>query len=313
MKIFRKERYPDRRRDIYLFDIKILSYTKPFRLHLGLNPQIIPCGLNAAGGGSIADKSISIIVPVYNALDEVKLLMSSLSQTSFDANTEILLIDDCSGVETATYLSEFACGKHQFSYIKNDENLGFVQTCNRGIDLAKNDIVVLLNSDTMVPDNFENAIINCMNADKNIACASPIGTCTRWFDIRVDTLDELNDKNKKLGTPKYPAFTPEGFCFVCRKSILEKIGKLDTAFGRGYCEEDDLVLRAISSGYNTVLIDNLIVYHKRNASFGAEQRQAQHRRNNSIFGARWGNQQEYIHRYVGIYRLVDEINHRHGL
>ena len=59
----------------------------------------------------------------------------------------------------------------------------------------------------------------------------------------------------------------------------------------GYSEEDDLVMRLILTKYRTVLIDNLLVYHKRHASFSSERRKSLYERNRLIFNSRYGNEQ----------------------
>ena len=118
------------------------------------------------------NKKISIVVPIYNALEDLKILLMSLNM-NFDFNIgEIFLINDCSDEETTKFLVEFSKENSRYKYLKNDENLGFVKTCNRGMELASGEIVVLLNSDTKIPSGFCERIIKCFESDQNI------GICT---------------------------------------------------------------------------------------------------------------------------------------
>ena len=95
-------------------------------------------------------KKISVIVPIYNALEDVKELLNSLLM-NFDFNQgTVILINDCSDIKTSEYLREFTEKNSDFKLINNEENLGFVKTCNKGMRLAETEIIVLLNSDTII-------------------------------------------------------------------------------------------------------------------------------------------------------------------
>ena len=92
----------------------------------------------------------SIIVPIYNTekyLD--KCIQSILSQTLSDY--EVLLIDDCS---TDSSLS-IAC-KYQSDCVrvlKNSSNSGLSKTRNKGMEHAKGDYIVFLDSDDYIEQN----------------------------------------------------------------------------------------------------------------------------------------------------------------
>lgn len=255
--------------------------------------------------------SLSIIVPIYNALDDVKKLLKSICLSNI-SQSEITLIDDCSETETKEFLENFVLENSSFTLLRNETNLGFIKTCNRGMKIAKGDVVVLLNSDTIIPNDFENKILECFRSDKNIAFASPISSNTGLFkpsiEINQDNIDEINKKIETVILKEYPFITPEGFCFCCNKNIVEKIGYLDEIFGMGYCEEDDIVLRAISMGYKTVLIDNLLVCHKRHASFSSQRRQEIMEKNNIIFSNRWGNFRDKTRGYFGVFERTKKIS-----
>ena len=255
---------------------------------------------------------MSIIVPVCNARNEVERLMESLAKSGSAAGCEVILVDDCSEAETAEYLRQVA-GKNGYVHVRNDKNLGFVKTCNIGMRMASGNIYVLLNSDTVVPTDFSERILACFRSDCRIACASPIAVHSGWFDLPfAENLDF--DRVARLiaatASPQYPEFTPEGFCLCCRKSALDDVGLLDEAFGMGYCEEDDLVMRLLRNGYRTVLIDDLFVYHKRHASFSSERRQILFKQNRKIFLERYGGQQEFIRSRFQCLKITQEVTQR---
>ena len=254
-------------------------------------------------------KGVSIIIPVYNALEDLKKLIESIEKAKLGSDTEIILIDDASQEDVKLYLKSLE-KQELFKIYYNQQNLGFIKTCNKGMDLARYDIVVLLNSDTRIPVNFKEKILRCFAKDRNIACASPISTNSGWFSIKEDSnynLECLNKVADQFGG-KYPMITPEGFCFAMRKRVIDKIGKLDEIFGKGYSEEDDWVMRALLHGYRTILIDNLVVAHKRHSSFSSVRRQQILKQNRLIFEQRWGKQQEQLRQQMGVAIIAKKIN-----
>lgn len=237
---------------------------------------------------------ISVVVPVYNAVNDVRNCLESLKRNFDFTRGEVLIIDDCSEEETAEYLKHQAAGNPElFTLRRNENNLGFVKTCNRGIAEAKGEIVILLNSDTMIPAGFCDKVAACFDADPLIAVASPIASYSGTYFIPLrdgDTLESMNERLEQIRTPAYPAIpTAEGFCFCMRRHLIEKYGALDEIYGKGYNEERDFSFRMVSNGLRCALIDDLYVFHKRHASFGKAERKKQLEQNDRIFKERWGS------------------------
>ena len=163
---------------------------------------------------------------------------------------------------------------------------------------ASGDIVIMLNSDTILPNGFCEKIIQCFESDKEIGLASPIGSYTADFYIPMEksyTLEQMNELLREKHQCKYPLiYAAEGFCFCIRREVINQQGYLDEIYGKGYDEEIDYAFRAITNGWKNVLIDNLYVYHKRQASFGADIRKQLLEQNYPIFNSRWnGFRQKY--------------------
>lgn len=235
---------------------------------------------------------VSVIVPIYNALNDIKTLIESLKINFNFTLGEIILIDDCSQSETNKYLTDISKQYSQFTVLHNKENLGFIKTCNKGMKIAKNDIVILLNSDTKIPPKFVEKIIQCFKSNSKIGIASPISSCSASYYIPLEkgtSIEDINVKLDKKHQPAYPRIlAAEGFCFCIRKQVIEQLGYLDEIYGKGYHEETDFALRAQNNGWENVLIDNLYVFHARQASFGSEERQKLLQQNDKIFKQRWG-------------------------
>lgn len=236
-------------------------------------------------------ETISIIVPIYNALDLTKQFLSSVLRSNLSSNVDITLINDASDAETTDYLRRFVKKNPRFTLLENEKNMQFVRTCNRGMRLAKGDIVVLLNADTMIPQGWERRVLECFNSDSKIGIASPIGSLTGLFNLPyLDgmNLDEMDAYIEKKSMKAYPVvLCPEGFCFCIRKKAMDVLGFLSEEYCPIYCEETDYACRALHNGWKTVIIDNLYVYHKGSGSVGSEFRKKMCEQHWKILMSHW--------------------------
>lgn len=273
---------------------------------------IFRCLLQFSGLLKMSD--ISFVIPVYHALQEVKNCLRSLEQVENLDGTEIILVNDCPGSETAEFLQQYAASfAHRHSkgclrLINNSENLGFIKSCNRGIELAESPVIVLLNSDTAVSKKIAKKFIACFESDERIACASPLGFNKMEqaaFPADVDEADALAEE-KAGSRPYLKTIVPHGFCFGIRRSVVEQIGGFDEVFGKGYCEENDLSCRALAAGYINVMMVNAYVWHKGAASFGRSEQYQRIKDNKQILDARWNR---FLHDYKKTHRDLFKAKH----
>ncbi|SDE60949.1 glycosyltransferase family 2 protein [Riemerella columbipharyngis] len=109
---------------------------------------------------------VSIIVPAYNVENYIEeALQSVLSQTY--QNWECIIINDGSTDNTLNIIKKWKEKDSRFR-IYEQENQGIIKTRNRGIDLAKGELVAFLDSDDVwLPCHLEHNINNLYenNAD----------------------------------------------------------------------------------------------------------------------------------------------------
>jgi GT2 family glycosyltransferase/glycosyltransferase involved in cell wall biosynthesis len=231
------------------------------------------------GALSIPVEVPTIIVPVYNAVDELKACVASVLRNSGTRYRLILINDASPDPEVTRYLSTLE-GQERLEVHHNKHNLGFTRTINRGIELAGRADVILLNSDTEVtPGWIQNLRLAVYSAPK-IASASPFSNNAGAFS--APNLGEANQiptwldrdawgrtvtQTSERLYPRVP--TTHGFCMYIRRDCLDAVGALDAeAFPRGYGEENDFCMRAGRAGWEHVVDDATLVYHVRSASFG---------------------------------------------
>lgn len=221
-----------------------------------------------------------IIIPVYNAFDCLEECIESvLKRTDFN-EAHLILIDDKSPDERVLplleeYGKEFA---DKITVLKNEKNLGFVKTVNKGMRYSKND-VLLLNSDTVVTRNWLKKIRRCAYIDDYVATVTPLSnnatlaSVPKMFeDNKIPngyTLDEMSKLVEGCSMQLYPEIpTAHGFCMYIKRQALDKVGYFDEEnFGKGYGEENDFSFRCFKYGYRHLLCDDTYVLHKESRSF----------------------------------------------
>ena len=92
-----------------------------------------------------------------------------------------------------------------------------------------------------------------------------------------------------------------GFCMGFSRHAVDRIGFADTqAFGRGYAEENDCVLRARRAGYRNLLIPNLYVHHEHGASYSSAEKRHLVARNLRIVETRYPGYHDEVQKYFVI-------------
>jgi len=229
-----------------------------------------------------APEGPAIVVPIHDAADDVlRCVESVLAHAPADA--AIVLVDDASrDAELRAWLDGLPARDPRTTVLRNADNLGFVASANRGLAAAAGRDVLLLNSDTMVPAGFVERLRSAARATPATGLVTPFTNSGEIFTLPglLDGPDPPSpaalaraDAAVAATSPREYALVPtgHGFCLWMNAAVLRRVGTLDeAAFGRGYGEENDLCERARASGFETRLCDDLFVWHRGGASFGAE-------------------------------------------
>lgn len=222
-----------------------------------------------------------IIIPIYNALDCLKECLETIIKNTDLHNNGLILIDDKSpDKDILPYLEEFESQYKELdiTVLKNEINLGFVGTVNRGMKYSKRD-VLLLNSDTEVPKHWLKHIQNCAYSDKTIGTVTALSNNATLVSVPKGLQPNIIPNNLSLDEyanivyeASYNEYidlpTSHGFCMFIKREVLDLIGFFDEEnFGKGYGEENDFSFRCMDFGYRNVVCDNVIVLHKESQSF----------------------------------------------
>lgn len=220
--------------------------------------------------------SAEIIIPVYNAADDLARCLAAVEAT-VPPDARITLIDDASTDDDVRrqFRDLAKRGERRWQLMRNPRNLGFVRTVNRAMAASRGD-VILLNSDTIPAGRWYERLNACAASDARIATATPFSNnaeiCSFPGFCRNNPPPEAPELVARAvaeaGPPEYPDLpTGVGFCLFIRGEALRRLGPFDTRFGRGYGEENDFCMRARAAGWRNVLCDDAYVVHLGGRSF----------------------------------------------
>lgn len=259
---------------------------EPSGVAQGVIQQITPLVASAKKGGFDVD----IVVPVYNALDDVKLCLASLALHTDGLKVRAIVVNDGSDEGTTRWLRDY-CAEHRFfKLIEHEANLGYTKAVNSGLKASTAAYVITQNSDTIVSSGWLAGLVRCIESSQNIGIAGPLSNAASWqnapdlYDesgaFAVNTLPQglsVDDMARVVAHASrrlYPR-TPfvNGFCFMIKRQVIDSIGFMDEEnFPIGYGEENDFCIRAADAGYEFAIADDVYVFHAKSKSFGHDRR-----------------------------------------
>lgn len=216
--------------------------------------------------------NISVVIPNYNGRDLLEKHMPSVV-SALEKDDEILVVDDASTDDSIIYLNK---NFPRVNIVKNVENKRYADTCNNGIEQAKNEFVLLLNNDVspntevkknLLPhfnkaDVFAVGCLECSPSGQK--SGKSIGNFSRGI------FAHSRASNLQFGTTMWAT----GGSMMVRKSYWQAIGGMDNLYRPAYYEDIDLSYRAWKHGWLVLFEPKAFVKHEHestNASvFGIE-------------------------------------------
>ncbi len=150
---------------------------------------------------------VSIIIVNYNGQKYLKNLFDALIKLDCDnISFEVVFVDNASSDSSISYIKEQKYeDRLNLNIIVNEENQGFAQGNNTGVNAAQGEYVFLLNNDTAVDRQWlKNAYYKIKQDDKYGVVASKLLFFYDFLELRVETKDHVRiSKQIKLNGVKY--------------------------------------------------------------------------------------------------------------
>ncbi len=209
--------------------------------------------------------NISVIIPSYK---NKELLINLLRHNlQFLKDCEVIVVNDYPQESLKNDLQEFS----EVILIENLENLGFAGTINVGVKAAKNDYVMLLNSDVKLLDTSYAKALEQFEKNTNLFAVT---FAQKEKDQTIVGKNKVYWQNGFIQHSKAldfefgkTAWAEGGSCVIDKKKFLELNG-LDQIFSPFYWEDVDLSYRAWKSGWEVIFDPTILVEHHHESTIG---------------------------------------------
>lgn len=216
--------------------------------------------------------TFSFIIPNYNG---EKILKNNLPKLfdlfHLDMNdVEFIIVDDGSVDNSVTYITSLIQSEKyknlNTKLVKNNVNVGFSSTVNRGVDEANGEFVILFNTDVIPENNFLKDVVKHFSDQKAFAVGfmdkSAEGDKVVLRGRGVGRWQRGLLHHKKGDVDKKNTLWVSGGSSIFRKSIWNILGGMYEIYNPFYWEDIDLSYRALKAGYTIVFDSEISVIHE---------------------------------------------------
>ena len=231
----------------------------------------------------------SFIVPFYNHWDLTHARLGEFRKFLPD-NCEIVLVDDCSTEidcrKGIAFWQKSGAARHTIKYTRNKENLGFIQSVNKGVKLSSGEIVII----------YSNDVVMFRDITKEL---DPL------FEERTDDVlvgNRIIDWDGGWNVIQYKGYKSivpylEGWFLACRREVWDKLGGFDTRYGISDFEDVDLSTTAMYNFIPLIPLNSTALKHLGGQSFQFnETRMERTKKNKLLWEAKWQDHWEEFFR-----------------
>ena len=218
--------------------------------------------------------TVSIIIVSYNARADLERCLESLHAAPPTVTHEIVVVDNASTDGSAGA----ARGRPGVHVIENRSNVGFAKANNIGIRATASEFILLLNSDTIVPLDAIDRLVDLLRRRPDAAIIGPRlvdgeGRAELSYGRTLGPLNELRQKSRSNRPEIVEALTrrphsPDwvsGACLLVRRADAEAVGLLDERYFM-YIEDVDFGVAMRARGRKVLFTPEVEVVHLRGRS-----------------------------------------------
>ena len=208
----------------------------------------------------------SVIVPVYNRLDEVTELLESLKHQTLKDCFEVILVEDGSTAPCRSAADKaLADGLDVKYYFKPNEGRSIAR--NYGMERAVGDYFIFFDSDCVIPPDYFERVDARLRREPLDCFGGPDAAhdsfTTTQKAINYTMTSFLTTGGIRGGAVSMEKFTPRTFNMGFSREVYEKVG----GFREMFSEDIDMSTRIRNAGFTTGLIVEAPVWHKRRINF----------------------------------------------
>lgn len=213
----------------------------------------------------------SIIIPNFNGKDLLRECLRSILSQSY-TNYEVIVVDD----NSIDGVPEVVRKEYPWVVLIQTDRIGFAQSCNRGIEAAKGEIIVtMLNNDMTVERNWLKHLVAALSAREvgvvggkiyNYG-STVIQDAGNWIDWNIGASHQIGYGEQDMG--QFDSSRQVDFVDVptVRREVIDRIGGIDDEYSFYYTDADFCV-RAKRAGYKVVYVPAAVSWHRLSATMG---------------------------------------------
>jgi GT2 family glycosyltransferase len=240
--------------------------------------------------------SASIVIPTHDGATLLNRCLGTLAETIPECvEVELLIVDDASSDSTASVVERWRDAIGSLKMVRNDTNLGFIESCNAGAAAASGEALVFLNNDTLPLPGWLVPLLRSLREPDVGAVGGkvvyPDGRLQEAGAVVFSTGDCANF-GRDEGNPDAPLFQYVREVDYCSGALLAtpraqfiEMGGFDLEFRPAYYEDVDYAFRVRRAGGRVLYQPESVIVHDEGASATEVKRfQAINR---PKFAARW--------------------------
>ena len=116
--------------------------------------------------------SVSLLIVSYNVRQYIAHAIDAIIKSDLD-DFEIIIIDNNSFDNTASYLKERYSHLRQIKIVQNQENIGFGKAINQAASLAKGQYYLILNPDTIIQEETISTLKEYLDSNPEVGMVGP--------------------------------------------------------------------------------------------------------------------------------------------
>ena len=221
---------------------------------------------------------VSIIIPVWNKWTFTYNCLKSLLENTNGVPYEIIVIDNASTDETVEVLPRI----NGIKVIRNRENEGFIEACNKGSKKSKGRYLLFLNNDTQVTQGWLKSVTDLAESEEKIGA---VGAKLVYSDGKLQEAggivwnDPVNlawnygrydDPNKWEYNYVKEVDYCSGACLLVKKDIFKRVGLFDKQYAPAYCEDTDMAFSIRNLGYKVMYQPKAEIIHFEGTTAGTD-------------------------------------------
>ena len=236
----------------------------------------------------------TIVILAWNAWEHTRPCLDSLLPT-LGPGDQVVVVDNGSTDATREELATYPW----VDVVRNDENCGFARGCNQGAAVARGDVIVFLNNDTIVHGGWLDELLAPF-ADPEVGAVGPRSNRVSGHQL-VEDVSYRGDDVTVIGAfaeewrRAHRGSTSEcarlvGFCLAVRAETFRTVEGFDEEYRIGGFEDDDLCMKLRTADFRLVVAHGSFVHHAAHATFDANGVDWVHqqRENQLRFSEKWG-------------------------